>query len=106
MIEVKDPSEFEAQLKNQDVPIVLDFYTDTCNPCRSLAPILERAAHEFQGKAIFLKTNALHNPELAQQFGVKTVPTLIFIKNIESMERANGLVTEHSLRLKMNQLIG
>jgi thioredoxin-like negative regulator of GroEL len=104
MIEIQNPSAFETYL-NQDKAIMLFFHTDSCNPCRSLMFILEKLSFEHQEKIVFLKARADKNVTLAKQFGVTQVPTLIIIKNIETMERVSGLITEKGLRIKLDQLI-
>jgi thioredoxin-like negative regulator of GroEL len=104
MIAIENPSEFEAYLQ-QDKPIVLDFYTDSCNPCKSLLFILEKLSFEHKEQVVFLKTKADHNLKLAEQFGITQVPTLIIIKDIETMERVSGIITENGLRIKLNELI-
>ncbi len=103
MIEIQNPLEFEAYLK-QDKPIILDFYTDSCNPCKSLMFVLERLNFEYKEQVVFLKTKADQNVRLAQQFGITKVPTLILIKDIESMERVSGLITENGLKVKLKEL--
>ena len=104
MLEIQNSEEFETYLK-QDKPIILDFYTDSCNPCRSLMFILERLSFEYKERVVFLKTKADRNVVLAKQFGITKVPTLIIIKDIESMERVSGLITENSLRVKLKELV-
>jgi thioredoxin 1 len=104
MIEIENSSEFEAYLK-QEKPIVLDFYTDTCKPCKSLIFILEKLSFEHKEQVVFLKTKADQNIELAEQFGITKVPTLIIIQDIETMERVSGLITENGLRIKLKELI-
>lgn len=104
MIEIENSSEFETYLE-KDKPIILDFYTDSCNPCKSLMFILEKLSFENKEEVIFLKTKADQNIQLAEQFGITKVPTLIIIKDIESMERVSGLITENGLRIKLNEII-
>tara|TARA_B100000809_G_C15137276_1_gene531229 strand:- start:1660 stop:1977 length:318 start_codon:yes stop_codon:yes gene_type:complete len=104
MIEIKNTAEFENYL-NQDRPIILDFYTESCNPCKSLLFILEKLSFENKEQVVFLKTKADQNVKLAEQFGITKVPTLIIIKDIETIERVSGLITESGLRIKLNDLI-
>ena len=104
MIEIENPSEFEAHF-NENKAIVLDFYTDSCNPCKTLMFTLEKLSFEYKAGITFLKTKADQNVILAQQFGITKVPTLIIIKDVESIERVSGLITENGLRTKLNELI-
>lgn len=102
---IKTPQEFEEEFNESKLPIILDFYTDSCNPCKSLMPILERLSFEFKGKVTFLKTKADENVILAQQIGVTSVPTLIFVNKNKEIERAKGLITESALRNKINEIL-
>jgi thioredoxin 1 len=104
MIEIHTPSEFEAYLQ-QDKPILLDFYTDSCNPCKSLLFILEKLSFKHKEQVVFLKTKADQNIELAKQFGITKVPTLIILKDIENIERISGLITENGLQLKLKEIL-
>ena len=102
---IETPQEFEQQFNESELPIILDFYTTSCNPCKSLMPILERLSFEFKGKVTFLKTKANENVILAQQIGVTSVPTLVFVNKNKEIERAKGLITENALRDKIHQLL-
>ena len=102
---IENPEEFEHYYAQKDLPIVLDFYTDTCNPCKTLTPILERLSKEYKNDIIFIKTKANENIVLAKQLGVTSVPTLIFVNKNKEIERANGLITEHSLRERIDELV-
>lgn len=105
MILIKTPQEFEQQFNDSKLPIILDFYTDSCNPCKSLMLILDRLSFEFKGKILFLKTKADENVTLAQQIGVSSVPTLIFVNKDKEIERAKGLITENAIRNKIQQIL-
>ena len=102
---IENPEEFEHYYAQKDLPIVLDFYTDTCNPCKTLTPILERLSKEYKNDIIFIKTKANENIVLAKQLGVTSVPTLIFVNKNKEIERENGLITEHSLRERIDELV-
>jgi len=88
-----------------DIPIILKFYTETCNPCKSLSIIIQRLEPQFRGKVRFVKTRADENVKLAQQFRVTAVPTLIIVDSNKEIERAQGLITENSLAQKIHELI-
>ena len=105
MKEIHTDNEFAELYEKSKTPIILDFYTETCNPCKSLMPILDKLAFEFGNKIQFLKTRADKNVILARQLGITSVPTLIFVSQNKEIERANGLITENALRVKLNELI-
>ncbi len=78
-----------AELKNADKPVLLDFYADWCGPCRMVAPIVEEIANE-NPQYIIAKVNIDEEPELAQAFGVASIPTLVVLKNGEISNRSVG----------------
>ena len=79
---------FES-IKNQPKPVLLDFYADWCGPCRMVGPIVEQIADERED-IIVGKINVDENPELASQFGVMSIPTLVVLKNGEIANQAVG----------------
>jgi len=92
-------------LINQEKPILLDFYADWCGPCQSLLPTVEKLAGEYKGKIEIQKVNVDKNNELASKFGVRSIPSLFFMKNAEVVDTLNGAVTETVLREKLEALL-
>ena len=76
-------------IKNQEKPVLLDFYADWCGPCRMVGPIVEQIADE-RDDIIVGKVNVDENPELASQFGVMSIPTLVVLKNGEIANQSVG----------------
>jgi thioredoxin 1 len=72
---------FEEVVLNSDKTVLIDFWASWCGPCRMQAPIIEELADELEGSAVIAKLNVDENPELAAQFSVMSIPTLIFIKD-------------------------
>lgn len=81
MIHHIDDTNAAALLNHNPKPILLDFYADWCNPCQQLAPTIEEVAAEYGDRAIVAKCNVEQAPETAQYFGVRSIPTLLFIKD-------------------------
>lgn len=79
---------FEA-VKNSDKPVLLDFYADWCGPCRMVGPFVEQIANECP-QYVVGKVNVDNSPEIAQQFGVMSIPTLVVLKGGEEVKRAVG----------------
>ena len=79
---------FEA-VKNQDKPVLLDFYADWCGPCRMVAPLVEEISNE-RDDVVVGKINVDESPELASKFNVFSIPTLIVLKNGEVLNKAVG----------------
>jgi thioredoxin 1 len=95
-----------ANLISQGKPILLDFYANWCGPCQWLLPTVEKLAKEYEGKIEILKVNVDQNGELAEQFEVRSIPALFFIKDSQIVDKVKGVVSENVLREKLNLLIG
>ncbi|MBP1885489.1 MULTISPECIES: thioredoxin [Sinorhizobium] len=75
-----DTSNFQQEVLNSAEPVVVDFWAEWCGPCKMIAPSLEEIATEFAGKVKVAKLNIDENPELAAQYGVRSIPTLAMFK--------------------------
>ncbi len=95
---------FEAEVLKSDLPVVVDFWAPWCGPCRSLGPILEELAEEYAGQIKVAKVNVDNNQDLAQRFGVMSIPTLLFIKNGDLVEQSVGLLPKPALKSKFDNL--
>lgn len=84
--------------------VVLDFYADWCGPCQTLLPTVEKLAAEFDGDVTIKKVNVDENRDLASEFGVRSIPTLVYFSNGKEVNRSNGLLSEHQLRDQIDQL--
>ena len=96
---------FENEVLESSLPVVVDFYTDWCGPCRMLAPILDRVSTAFDGKAKIVKVNIDQEPALAQQFNVSSIPTLTFVLKGEVVGQSEGMPSESDLKSIVQQLV-
>ena len=74
-------ADFESIVVNSDIPVLLDFWAPWCGPCKMIAPVLDELAPEFAGKVKIVKMNVDDNQTTPAQFGVRSIPTLLLIKN-------------------------
>ena len=88
---------FEAEVLKSDIPVILDFWATWCGPCRMIAPTLAEIAEEHVGKIKIGKVNVDEQPELANQFGVMTIPTLIVFENGEEQQRSVGAKNKRAI---------
>lgn len=89
---------FENEVVKSDLPVLLDFYADWCGPCRAQGKILEELDPKFNGEIKICKCNVDQNPDLASQFGVMTIPNLVFFKNGKVVNQVSGVMQEEGIR--------
>ncbi len=82
--------EYNEKVANSDLPVLIDFYATWCGPCRMLSPVIEEIAKEYEGKIKVFKVDVDEEGELANEFGVTSIPTLVVVKNGEVVEKATG----------------
>lgn len=88
-IELTDKN-FEKEVLESKVPVLVDFYSDWCPPCKIMLPVIEEIAEEFEGKIKVGKVNIDENKELVSQYSVMSIPTFIIFKNGDSVSRFMG----------------
>ncbi|HEY9686737.1 MAG TPA: thioredoxin [Coleofasciculaceae cyanobacterium] len=89
VLNVTDTS-FEQEVKKAGVPVLVDFWAPWCGPCRALAPVIEELAGEYEGKLKVVKVNTDENLQIAQNYHISGIPTLILFKNGEPVEQMVG----------------
>lgn len=103
-LEITDAN-FEELVLKSDKPVVVDFWAEWCGPCRMLTPIIEEMAGEYEGKAVIGKVNVDLNPVVAGQFGIRNIPTVLFVKGGEIADKSVGAVPKAQLTAKLDALI-
>ena len=86
-------------------PVVLDFWATWCAPCRMISPIIEELAQQFEGQVVIGKVDVEENEDLAVEYGVRNVPTILFIKNGEVVDKQVGAASKSSFEEKIKALL-
>lgn len=98
-------SNFEEVVLKSDKPVMLDFWAEWCGPCRMIGPFVEQMSQEFEGKAIVGKVDVDNNPGVASRFGIRNIPTVLFFKNGEVVDKQVGAVPKNTLVSKLEALL-
>ena len=104
-MEVTITAENFESLKNGELPLVVDFWATWCGPCRALGPVLSELAKEYDGKIVVGKCDVEENDDLAAAYGVMSVPTLLFFKNGEPVEKKVGAMPKNKLKELFERLL-
>lgn len=91
-----------AEIIAQDKPVMIDFWAVWCGPCRALAPIVEDMSKEYEGRAIIGKLDVDNNPLVSQQLGIRNIPTILFFKGGQMVDKQVGAVPKSVLVKKID----
>ena len=92
--------DFNREMTNNDL-LLVDFWAEWCGPCKMIGPVVEELAGEFDGKAVIGKVDVDANPNLSVEFGVRSIPTLLFFKDGEVVDKQIGAVPKSILSNKL-----
>lgn len=104
-MEVTITSENFAEYKNGNLPLVVDFWATWCGPCRMVAPMIEELAKEYDGKIVVGKCDVEDNEEIAAEYGIRNIPTILFFKNGEVVDKLIGAQPKPKFVEKFNALL-
>lgn len=103
-IEVTDAN-FEEVVLKSDKPVLVDFWAEWCGPCRMVAPVVKELAEEYGDKAVITKMDVDSNPATSVKFGIRNIPTILFFKNGEIIDKQVGAVPKTILASKLDAII-
>ena len=104
-MEVKLTTENFESYKNGDLPLVVDLWATWCGPCRMIAPIVTELANEYDGRIVVGKCDVEENDDLTIEFGVRNIPTILFFKGGQLVDKHVGAITKGDLQKKFDALL-
>lgn len=102
-VEVTDQN-FQTEVLANPLPVIVDFWAPWCGPCRMIAPKLEEIAKDYEGKVVIAKVNVDNSPMVAGQFGIRSIPTLLYVKGGKIMDQVIGNVPKSDLEDRLKKL--
>ena len=103
-IELNDAN-FEEKVIKSDKPVLVDFWAEWCGPCRMIGPIVHELSDEYNGRAVFGKVDVDSNFGVATKYGIKNIPTILFFKNGQIVDKQIGTVPKKTLAEKIQKLL-
>ena len=97
-------SSFDTEICKHKEVLMVDFWAEWCQPCRAIAPTLEELAQESKGSVSLAKVNVDDNPQLAARYGIRSIPTILFMKDGKVMDQVIGAVPKSQLKKKLDAL--
>lgn len=105
MAQQVNDSNFDSIVINGGKPALVDFWAEWCGPCRMIAPVVDQIAEEYADRANVVKVNVDDSPETAARFGIRNIPTLLFIKNGEVVDKQVGAAAKPAIAAKLDAIL-
>lgn len=104
MVKNVTDANFEEVVLKSDKPVLVDFWAEWCGPCRMVGPIVDELAKEYDGKVEVTKVNVDENPEVTSKYGIRNIPTILFFKDGEVVDKTVGALPKGKLAEKLDSL--
>jgi len=104
LAEITDAN-FKKEVLSSSIPVIVDFWAAWCQPCLAMGPIVEQIAKEYSGKVKVGKMNVDMNRQTAMNYGIRSIPTMLFFKDGKIVDQVIGLVAKNNLTEKVDKLI-
>jgi len=96
---------FEELVIKSDKPVLVDFWAEWCGPCRMITPLVHELAEEYAGKAVFGKVDVDNNVGISSKYGIRNIPTILFFKNGQIVDKQVGAVPKKAIAEKIDKLL-
>lgn len=97
--------DFDEVVLKSKIPVMIDFYADWCGPCKALAPVVDELSGEYEGKVKIVKMDVDANPDAPQKYGILSIPTMVFIKDGDEVDRLTGALPKDTFVAKLDSLV-
>jgi len=103
-VELSDAN-FEEEVLNSEIPVIVDFWAEWCAPCRVIEPLVDELAQQYSGKVKVGKMDVDQNPQSSMNYGIRSIPTLLFFKEGKAVDQLLGAVPKNQIEEKITELI-
>jgi len=105
MVTEVNANNFEKEVTNSDIPVIIDFWSPSCMPCKMLLPVVEELSSEYRGKLKFVKINVQENVELANKYDIAGLPAIVLTKKGREIDRTTGFAPEGILKARIDYML-
>ncbi len=104
-VQVLTKENFEKDVVNSKVPVIIDFYADWCGPCQMMKPVFEKLSSQYEGKLNFMRLNTEDEEMIAMQFGIQGIPALVVVNDKREIGRIVGYASEDQLKHRIDEIL-